>query len=112
MTKFILRFVISVLAVLAASYLIPGVYIQDIVAAILLVIVLGVLNAIIRPILVVLTLPVTLLTLGLFYFVINAFIIILASHIVPGFQVDGLINAFLFSLIISVIQSFLTALSK
>ncbi len=110
--KLILRLAISVLSVLVASSIIPGVYIKDIFTAVILVVVLWVLNAIIKPLLVVLTLPVTIITLGLFYFVIDAGIVIFASHLVPGFTVDGILTALLFSLVVSLIQSLLNSLSN
>lgn len=89
-----------------AAYLLPGVGVDSLLTALVVAVVLGVLNMFIKPILVLLTLPVTILTLGLFMLVINALLILLASKIVPGFTVDGFWWAVLFSLVISIVSSF------
>ncbi|MFD2999456.1 phage holin family protein [Pontibacter toksunensis] len=98
----IIKLLIVVAASLFASYVLPGVHITGFVSALILALVLAVLNAIVRPILVFLTIPVTILTLGLFLLVINALIIMLAGAIVPGFTVDGFLWALLFSLVLSI----------
>ena len=103
----IARLVINMLAVGVAAYLLPGVHIEGLAAVFLLVLVLGVINTFIKPILLLLTLPITLLTLGLFSLVINALMVLLASTIVPGFTVDGFITALLFSIITSFTTSVL-----
>jgi putative membrane protein len=84
-----------------------GVHLQSFVTALVLAIVLGLLNLIVKPILIILTLPITLFTFGLFLFVINALIILLAAKFVNGFRVDGFWWALLFSLLLSVLTSFL-----
>ncbi|GAB3528042.1 phage holin family protein [Pontibacter brevis] len=98
----IIKLLIVVAAALFSSYLLPGVHIAGFMSAVILAIVLAILNTIVRPILVFLTIPVTILTLGLFLLVINALIILLAGAIVPGFTVDGFLWALLFSLVMSV----------
>ena len=103
----IIKFLIVVAAALFAAYVLPGVHIAGFVSAVVLALVLAVLNAIVRPILVFLTIPVTVLTLGLFLLVINALIILLASVIVPGFEVDGFLWALLFSLLMSITTAIL-----
>jgi putative membrane protein len=103
----IVKILITGVAALVAAYLLPGVHIEGYVTALLLAIVLAVLNAIVRPILVFLTIPVTILTLGLFLLVINALIILLADYLVAGFEVDGFFWALIFSLVIAVIEAIL-----
>lgn len=101
----IFKWLLSALAVLITAYLLPGVVVASIWTAIVVALVLALLNVVIRPILIILTLPINLLTLGLFTFVINALIVMLAAAIVPGFQSGGFLNALLFSLLLTIIQS-------
>jgi putative membrane protein len=75
-------------------------------------IVLGVLNVFLKPLLVILTLPVTILTLGLFSFVINIALVYLAAYVVPGFEISGILAALLFGLLVSLISSFLNILAR
>ena len=103
----ILRIIISAVVAFALSNILSGVHIQSFVSALILAIVLGLLNLIVKPVLIILTLPITLFTFGLFLFVINALIILLAAKFVKGFQVDGFWWALLFSLLLSVLTSFL-----
>jgi putative membrane protein len=103
----LLRIVISAIVAFGLSYVLSGVHIHSFVTALLLAIVLGLLNIFVKPILIILTLPITIFTLGLFLFVINALIILLAAKFVSGFQVDGFWWALLFSLLLSVLTSFL-----
>jgi len=97
---------VSALAVIITSFLLPGVQV-GIISAFLAALVLGLLNTFVKPLMILFTLPVNVLTLGLFTFVINAVIILLASAIVPGFKVKGFWWALLFSLILSVVNHFL-----
>lgn len=101
----LVKLLITGLAVLISAYLLPGVSVDGMVSAIIVAAVLMLINAIIKPIMIILTLPVTVITLGLFLLVINAVCILLASRIVPGFQVDGFWWALLFSIILSIINS-------
>lgn len=110
--KILINWVLGALAILTASYLLPGVHVDSFVAALIVAIVLGIINAFIKPILIILTLPIGILTLGLFTFVINAFLILLTANIVPGFMVDGFLWAVIFSVVLSVINSFLGTLNK
>lgn len=107
--KFVIKILISTVAVLITAYLLPGVHIQDnsFITAILVALVLSFFNAIVKPILVVLTIPITFLTLGLFILIINAALIIWASKLVDGFHVDSFWNAIFFSLILSLTTWFL-----
>jgi putative membrane protein len=103
----VLRILISAIVAFALSYILSGVHIQSFITALILAIVLGLLNLFVKPILVILTLPITIFTFGLFLFVINALIILLAAKFVNGFRVDGFWWALLFSLLLSVLTSFL-----
>jgi putative membrane protein len=103
----VLRIVISAVVAFGLSYILSGVHIQSFVTALVLAIVLGLLNILVKPILIILTLPITLFTFGLFLFVINALIILLAAKFVNGFRVDGFWWALLFSLLLSVLTSIL-----
>ncbi len=112
--KFIVQLIISTLAVLITAYLLPGVQIEgnNFFIALKVAAVLAFLNAIIKPIMIVLTIPITIVTLGFFLLAINAFIILLASRLVDGFHVDGFWWALLFSLILSVVTSILESVKK
>ncbi|MDH7463439.1 phage holin family protein [Chitinophagaceae bacterium 26-R-25] len=101
----ILRIIISAVVAFGLSYILSGVHIDKFTTALLVAIVLGILNAIIKPIIVILTLPITIFTFGLFLFVINAAIILMAAKFVPGFKVDGFWWALLFSFLLSLITS-------
>ncbi len=102
--KFLLRLLFSACTLLLLTYYLPGIRVDSFYVAILAAIVLGLVNAIIRPIIVILTLPVNLLTLGLFSFVINAGLFWFVSTVVKGFYVDGFITALWGSLVISLVN--------
>ena len=101
-----LKIVISAVVAFALSYVLSGVHMHSFVTALILAVVLALLNLIVKPILIILTLPITLFTFGLFLFVINALIILLAAKFVDGFRVDGFWWALLFSLLLSILTSF------
>jgi len=103
--RIILRLLVYTCAVLITAWLLPGVDVENFATAIMVAIALAILNTFIRPILVFLTIPVTIVTLGLFLLVINALIILLIGKIVPGFVVEGFWWALLFSVILSIIAS-------
>ncbi|MFH0864152.1 MAG: phage holin family protein [Candidatus Gottesmanbacteria bacterium] len=105
--KIIANWIVSALAILITAYLLPGIHIAGFLSALVVALVLGIINAVLKPILIILTLPITILTLGLFTLVINALLVLLASNIVNGFTVDNFWWAFLFSLILSVVNSIL-----
>lgn len=105
---FLISLVLSTIAVFVTAYILPGVKLDGWVTALILAIVLGVINAFIRPILLILTLPINILTLGLFTFVVIALCVMLASYIVPGFHVDGFWWAMAFGVVLAIINSFLT----
>jgi len=107
---FLLRVVVYTLSLLAAAHLVRGISLDSLTSAVMAALVLGVVNAVVRPILVVLTFPITLLTLGLFLLVLNAFCLWLVSAFVPGFHVLGFWSAFWGALLVSVVSWILTAL--
>ncbi|MBT8283918.1 MAG: phage holin family protein [Flavobacteriaceae bacterium] len=110
--KLILRVLLSALAVVLLAKLLGGVQVDSYITAIIVAVVLSLLNFIVKPILVILTLPVTILTLGLFLLVINAIIILLADQLVGGFSVDNIWWALLFSLLLSFLQSIFFSVLK
>ena len=110
--KFLAQLIISALAVIITSLILPGVQINSPLTGVIVAAVLAVLNAIIKPILVILTIPITVITLGLFLLVINAAIILLASYLVDGFNVQGFWTALFFSIILSLVTSIFNNLSK
>ncbi len=108
----IIRTLLSALAVLLLANILPGISVSDFVTAIIVAVVISLLNLIVRPILILLTLPVTILTLGLFLLIINALILLLADRMIDGFEVSGLLWALLFSLLLSVVQAVLFSFLK
>ncbi|OGK16165.1 hypothetical protein A2690_01865 [Candidatus Roizmanbacteria bacterium RIFCSPHIGHO2_01_FULL_39_12b] len=106
----IISLVLNALAVYASSWIIPGVHLNDLYTALIVAVVLGLINTFIKPVLVLLTLPITLLTLGLFSLVINALMILLVDRLVLGFAVDGFLAALIFSLVLSIISTILNNL--
>ncbi len=99
----LVKWVLSAAAVLIAAYILPGVAVASFWSALIVAAILAILNAILRPILVVLTIPITIVTLGLFLLVINALIILLTDSLISGFEVSNFWWALLFSLLISVL---------
>jgi len=110
--NFLIRLIITALAAMLAAYLLPGVHIQDFITALLFALVLALLNVLVKPILIIFTLPATILTLGFFLLVINAVIILLASSIVKGFKVDGFWWAMLFSIVLTIIAGLMNRLGR
>jgi putative membrane protein len=106
---FVVRVVGNAFAIYVVAQIVPGITVESIVAVLGAALVLGLINAVVRPILVVLTLPITLLSLGLFLFVINAFCLWLTSELVKGFEVDGFWSAAVGALVISVVSFALNA---
>jgi putative membrane protein len=102
----IIHLVLVALALMGAAYLIPGIAISSFLAALIAAIVLGLLNIFVRPVLILLTLPVTILTLGLFVFVINGLLFWAAASFLDGFSVSGFVPAFLGALFVSVVSAF------
>lgn len=110
--KLIIKLLLNAIAVVILAKVLNGVHVDGYMSAIIVAIVLSILNLLVKPFLVVLTLPITIVTLGLFLLVINALIILLASNILEGFEVDGFWTAILFSILLSILQSLLYSLVK
>ncbi len=110
--KALIKLVLMGVAVMISAYVIPNVYVDGFLVAVIVAVILSVVNFIIKPIVTLLTLPINILTLGLFTFVINALMVLLVSSIVPGFVVVGLWSAVLFSIVLSIVNGFLNKISK
>ncbi len=103
--KYIASLLITSIIIFLLGNILPNAEISDYFSAILVAFVLSILNVLVKPILEIISIPITILTLGLFMFVINAAIILLAAELVDGFKVNGFLGALLFSLCLSVVQS-------
>ena len=103
--NFLIKLIISTLAVMMVSYILPGVHVQSFGIALMVACIMAFLNALIKPVLILFTLPITIITLGLFLLVINAIIIVITDRLVDGFEVNGFGIALLFSLILSIVTS-------
>jgi len=107
MFDIVIKWLLSAFIIVVATYIVPGVHVHSFFVALVVALLLGVLNAFVKPILLLLTLPLTFLTLGLFIFVLNALLIIIVSKIVSGFSVDNFFVAVLFSIVVTILNSFL-----
>lgn len=101
---FLINWAVSGLAIVITAYLLPGVHLSGLFAALVTALVLGFINAFIKPVLSLLTLPLTILTLGVFSLILNALLIMLTGKIVTGFQVAGFWWAVAFSLVLAVVN--------
>ena len=110
MKGILIRWLILTVAILSAAYLLDGMEVRGFLSAFFAAAVLGILNAVLRPVLIILTLPLNILSLGLFTFVINAFLLKMASGVIPGFEVHGFWPALFGSLIISLVSWLLSSL--
>jgi len=108
----LIKLVVNTISIILAAYILPGIRVDGITAALIVAVLLGIINAILKPILIVLTLPITILTLGLFTFVINALLVLLVDLLVPGFDVVNFLWALLFSIVVSIISSVLGQIVK
>ena len=108
--KQIIKLIITAIAAVLTSYILPGVTLDRFVDALLLAAVLALFNTFLKPIIVVLTIPVTVLTLGLFLLVINALLVLLADYFLPGFSVSGFWVALFFSIVLTIISSVLESI--
>jgi putative membrane protein len=111
LSAFLVHWFVTAVALGVASWVLPGIRVTSWPALLVAALVLGFVNAIIRPILVMVTLPITVLTLGLFYLVVNGLAFALAAAIVPGFEVDSLLWAMLGALVVGLISWFIGAVS-
>lgn len=110
--KIIIRLLLNAIAVFFLAHVLNGVQVDNYVTALIVAIVLSVLNLLVKPLLVILTLPITIITLGLFLLIINAIIIFLADQLIDGFSVSSLWTAILFSILLSILQSLLHSFMK
>lgn len=110
--KTLVKLLLTAIAVIVLGYLLPGVSVTSFLTALVVAVVIALLRLIVKPILIILTLPITIITFGLFLLFINALIILLAGYFVSGFVVDGIWWALIFSLLLSLFQSVLFALIK
>jgi putative membrane protein len=108
--RFLLRLVLNGIAIIVAAWFVPGVHVAGPGPALIAGALLGLVNALIRPLLLILTFPFTLLTLGLFIFVVNAICFGLTAALVPGFNLDGFLAAFLGALVVTIVSWLLSAL--
>ncbi|HJQ41224.1 MAG TPA: phage holin family protein [Thermoanaerobaculia bacterium] len=101
----IIRWILNTLALFAVAYVLPGFHYKNWIAVAIAAAVLGILNALVRPILYVLTLPITVLTLGLFVFVLNAIMLKLTAALVPGFDIDGWLWAIIGAVVLAAVST-------
>lgn len=109
--RLIIHWIVAAIAIGIAAYLIPGVSVT-LLGAFVLAVVLGIIHIFIKPIVTILTLPITILTLGIFSLVVNALFILLASVIVPGFSVSGFWSALLFAIVLSLVNAFFHVMER
>lgn len=102
--NFLIQWAVSTLAIIVTAYFLPGVHISGVMAAFFAAVVIGLVNAFIRPVLIILTLPINIVTLGLFILVINALLIMLSAWLVPGFAINGFWWALLFGMVLAVVN--------
>ena len=111
--NFIIRLFVTAAVAYGLAYLLKGIHIDSYWTALVFALVLAIVNLIVRPLLIILTIPLTIITLGLFLFVINALMVLLASKVVDGITVDGFWWALLFGLLLSIVSSlFLSSKSE
>lgn len=110
--KIIIRLLVTSVLVMIISHLMKGVIVDEFMSALTVAVVLALLNLFVKPVLVILTLPVTILTLGFFYLVINAAMILVCDHFIDGFKVSTFWTAMLFSIILSLSQSIVFKLTN
>lgn len=93
----------TAIALVITAYFVPGIYLSGLVASLVAAIILGLINAIVRPILIILTLPITLLTLGLFLLVINGISLVIVAALTPGFEIDGFLPAMVGAIVLTIV---------
>lgn len=106
----LIQLLINALAFYITAYILPGVTISGYTSLFVIAIIWGILSVVIKPLLIILTLPITILTLGLFTLVINAVLLLITSNIVPGFHIEGFGTAVIAVIVLSIVNSFLNAL--
>lgn len=108
----ILRWIAFALVIMFTAWVIPGITVENFWAALIVALVLGVINAFIKPVLQLITLPINVLTLGIFGLVLNALMLMFAGWLSPGFEVDGFLSAFIGSIIISLLSLGINMIDK
>ena len=103
---------VNTLSIFLAGYLLSGVYVESLGTALMVSVMLAILNVTVKPILVLVTFPITVLSLGLFLVVINVIVFRIASSLIGGFYIDGFFWALLYSIVVSIVNSILTEMSK
>ncbi len=111
MLNLLLKWVIYALLIVFVAWIIPGISVSNFLSAMLVCVVIGLINAFIRPLVEFISLPVNFLTLGLFSFVINAFLLMLAGVLTPGFQVEGFLSALFGSILLSLFSGVVNKIS-
>lgn len=110
--KFIIKILVNSLAIFLTAMLLPGIHVDNMVTAICVAAMLAILNAVLKPVLIFLTLPITLITFGFFLLVINAGVILLTDYLIDGFSVDGFWWAILFSIVVFILNSIMENIAK
>lgn len=110
--NFLINLLISSVAVFASAKIIPGVVIDSFMTSVIVAVILGIVNAIIKPLLIIFTLPINIMTLGLFTFVINAMMVLLVDYLVSGFGVEGFFTALVFSMVLSIVSLVLFSIAR
>jgi putative membrane protein len=105
--RILFNWIVSAMVIFSVAYIIPGAHIASFTTALVVALVLGIINAFLKPVLFILTLPINILTLGFFTFVLNAMLILFVSRFVPGFIVDGFLWAFIFGIVLSIANTFM-----
>lgn len=106
----LINWIVSAMVVFSVAYIMPGVHVESFSVALVVALIFGIINAFVKPVLVILTLPITIITLGLFYFVLNALLILFVESIVPGFSVSGFLWALIFGIVLSIANTFVNKL--
>lgn len=110
--RFIVKLLLSGFAVIVLAKLLAGISVENYLTAVIVALILAFLRAFVKPILVFLTLPITVITFGLFLLIINAFIVMIADYLIPGFSVASIWWALLFSLLLTVVETILFSVIK
>ncbi len=110
--RLLLSLLLNTLALIITAYVVPGIKVDTFVSALLAAVVLGIINTFIKPVLILLTLPLTIITLGLFIFVVNAIVLRITTLFVPGFFVDGWMPAILGAIVLSIASTILSTVVK
>ena len=110
--KLLVELITRMIVLLVTAYVVPGFHIDSYSTALIVALVLGILNMLLKPLLVLFTLPATILSFGLFIFVINAILLILASQFIKGFRIDSFFTAIIAAIVISIVSSILSTIIK